>query len=322
MGAAEVQALGGSETVGAGRVLLAEVGSWEALRRLAYGSAVLEFLGSAEAGALPFDARSAIRGSYAVRVSGEGVDVPRELRDALYAAVWRALGEPVVDLVSPGTEIHAFVTPSGVWWGRLLHRIASAGFEDRKQTLRPFHRSVVMPPRKARWLVNLTGVQPGETFLDPFCGTGSMLIEAALVGARVLGSDVDPVMVRGCRMNLAHAGVQADVRLLDARRMDEWDVTVDAIATDVPYGVSASLHHADRDDLYDGFLRRAADVLRPGRRAVVVARSGSLKPPAEFETLSVHDEDVHGSLTRRVTVLRRRRPGAGGVIPPGGIIGA
>ena len=35
--------------------------------------------------------------------------------------------------------------------------------------------------------------QPGDCVLDPFCGSGTLLIEAALSGRSAIGSDVDPV---------------------------------------------------------------------------------------------------------------------------------
>ena len=35
--------------------------------------------------------------------------------------------------------------------------------------------------------------QPGDRVLDPFCGSGTLLIEAALSGRSAIGSDVDPV---------------------------------------------------------------------------------------------------------------------------------
>jgi hypothetical protein len=36
---------------------------------------------------------------------------------------------------------------------------------------------------------------PGQTILDPFCGSGSLLVEAAINGRNAIGSDVDPLAV-------------------------------------------------------------------------------------------------------------------------------
>lgn len=51
-------------------------------------------------------------------------------------------------------------------------------------------------PKIARALVNLSGVKDKELFLDPFCGTGGILIEACMVGARIIGADVQDKMVK------------------------------------------------------------------------------------------------------------------------------
>ncbi len=64
-----------------------------------------------------------------------------------------------------------------------------------------FHPGVLMP-RVARALANLSGIKPGELFLDPFCGTAGILIEAGLMGARVIGVDAQEKLVEGARMNL------------------------------------------------------------------------------------------------------------------------
>ncbi len=61
---------------------------------------------------------------------------------------------------------------------------------------------ITMPPKLARILVNLTGCKRGETLLDPFCGLGTILGEAAMCGVNVIGVDADANRVEGARRNL------------------------------------------------------------------------------------------------------------------------
>jgi DNA modification methylase len=46
----------------------------------------------------------------------------------------------------------------------------------------------------------LDGISPGATVLDPFCGSGTTLVEAALAGARGFGVDINPLAVELSRL--------------------------------------------------------------------------------------------------------------------------
>ena len=63
-------------------------------------------------------------------------------------------------------------------------------FEESKPHKRPFFYPGSMNPKLARCMVNLSRVKEGQLLLDPFCGTGGILIEAGLIGCRVVGSDI------------------------------------------------------------------------------------------------------------------------------------
>ena len=68
---------------------------------------------------------------------------------------------------------------------------------------RPFQdSSISISPRIARILVNLLGLKNNQTVLDPFCGTGTFLIEASILGLNVMGTDKRKECVDGTRKNL------------------------------------------------------------------------------------------------------------------------
>ena len=48
-----------------------------------------------------------------------------------------------------------------------------------------------LPPKLARMMINLTGLREGIIW-DPFCGSGTILMESLVLGFDVLGSDIDP----------------------------------------------------------------------------------------------------------------------------------
>jgi len=83
-----------------------------------------------------------------------------------------------------------------------------ANFADRYAAARPLefeptgeklNHSVFRYPAKfhppiARKLIELVS-SPGETVLDPFCGSGTLLVEAVATGRNAVGTDVDPLAV-------------------------------------------------------------------------------------------------------------------------------
>lgn len=62
--------------------------------------------------------------------------------------------------------------------------------------------TVTMSPRLARMLVNLCGVRPGGTILDPFCGLGTIMQEALVLGYNAVGVEISAGEAARCRENL------------------------------------------------------------------------------------------------------------------------
>jgi hypothetical protein len=60
----------------------------------------------------------------------------------------------------------------------------------------------MLPPKLALSMLNLAGAKPAEVILDPFCGTGVVLQEAALIGCQLYGSDIEERMIRFTRDNI------------------------------------------------------------------------------------------------------------------------
>ena len=50
-------------------------------------------------------------------------------------------------------------------------------------------------PQVARALLNMLGIMPGHRVLDPFCGSGTTLVECAHLGASGYGTDINPLAV-------------------------------------------------------------------------------------------------------------------------------
>lgn len=66
-----------------------------------------------------------------------------------------------------------------------------------------FHKYWARKPHNVvRRALEACGVAPGTVVLDPFCGSGVPLSEAAALGATCIGLDVNPVAVELTRATL------------------------------------------------------------------------------------------------------------------------
>jgi len=160
-------------------------------------------------------------------------------------------------------------------------------------------------PRVARALVNIA--MPQEYLLDPFCGTGGILVEAGLIGIKVIGGDMQRKILLGAKMNLEHYDVNYSLMYEDACRLALRDESVDAVVTDPPYGRSAAIKGGSLEDMLAISMKEVYRILKKGKRAVFVSERPieELAEDAGFKILETHMQRVHKSLTRRILVLEK-----------------
>lgn len=172
----------------------------------------------------------------------------------------------------------------------------------------PFQRPVTLAPRLARALVNMTRVGPGDRVVDPFLGTGSLLVEAAMLGARTVGVDVSASMVQGALQNFAHLGQSPEVlRQADAAEAaSEFpEGSFDALVTDPPYGRASGTRGEAPERLWSRALVAWTTRVRPGGRLGIVVPAGAAVPDLDARLELAIPQRVHRSLTREFRVYRR-----------------
>jgi len=157
----------------------------------------------------------------------------------------------------------------------------------RRGTSKPSpHSDIALSPRLARTLMNLAGLQPGQTVLDPFCGSGTILTEAYGMSMRCLGLDSSASRVQETRENLhwSVAGVTDrgyDIRKGDARDLPRMlrGTKVDAIVTEPlllprldarPKTATAEAMVGESARVYNDALASMAEVINPEGRIVIV----------------------------------------------------
>ncbi|HBC44588.1 MAG: hypothetical protein UX08_C0001G0021 [Candidatus Collierbacteria bacterium GW2011_GWB1_45_35] len=135
----------------------------------------------------------------------------------------------------------------------------------------------ILPPKIARSMVNLVPVEPkGKLLLDPFCGSGRVLVEAAELGYTIAGTDIIQKQVEETKANLSFLGFDAQVEVLDATHLSNKFHDVDAIVTE-PFLGKPNLRPDQikylvpgLEKLYLGCLKDWLRVLNPGGYIVMV----------------------------------------------------
>lgn len=159
-------------------------------------------------------------------------------------------------------------------------------------------------PPVAAAMARLAHLKPGHRVLDPFCGAGTVVLEAHRIEprARYLGMDRDPAAVAVARAN-APAGGEAIVwRVGDARRVPSLDAPVDRIITNPPWGVRLGLRSLAPA------ARQWGQVLRPDGFVVAIVNPDHVAVLVEdpgWRVVEVHDVSVAGQHPRIVVAVPR-----------------
>jgi DNA modification methylase len=137
---------------------------------------------------------------------------------------------------------------------------ASTAEEEARAHVHGFHSYPArMHPETARRLVEGLS-RPGELVLDPFCGSGTVLVEARLAGRAALGVDANPLAVRLARLKVRGTSEEERERLLATAR------GVAAVADERRKGRAGPSRRYGHEDvtLFDPHVLLELDGLRVG----------------------------------------------------------
>jgi tRNA G10 N-methylase Trm11 len=106
------------------------------------------------------------------------------------------------DLLGPSAAEFNLFKSENYWY--LTQTLAIQDFESygKRDMERPAKsaRNGMLPPKLAQTLINLAG--PCSMVYDPFCGSGTLLQEAWMMGLKAQGSDLEDKQVSDARINL------------------------------------------------------------------------------------------------------------------------
>jgi tRNA (guanine10-N2)-dimethyltransferase len=213
-----------------------------------------------------------------------------------------------VNLKVPNKTFYGILTNGKLVFGIKLCEIVPKPFVERRARKKPFFHPSAMNAKLARCMINLAQAQTGTYVLDPFCGTGTVAIEAVLIGCKAIGIDAQKRMANGAKRNIKHFGLMPEAIILaDARKLPL--THVDCVVTDPPYGRSASTLKSTTKAIVEAAMLSALSLLGKGQRICIASpKTLGIKRigiQLGYKHLESHYAYVHRTLTREVAVFEK-----------------
>jgi len=277
-----------------------------------------------------FDVILKKKSSYAVRIK----KIRSYYKDILEAKLEREIGNLIktrltksikVNLKNPECRFLGIFTERNFIFGISLGGEVRSKIRERAPHTRPFFHPCGLDPILARAMINLSEINASKSLLDPFCGSGSILIEAALMGFKATGSDINIKLIKGAILNLRSI-LAPDFYIMraDARNLPLQEIN--CVVTDPPYGRSTRIEVGRDNPFYKGdlisntkflehllseFFRNTLDLMKKHSRCVMAVPSTfemmpDLGASYNFKIQHAFEYYMHSSLTRNIWVLEKR----------------
>jgi len=176
-----------------------------------------------------------------------------------------------------------------------------------KRFKRAFNHPAGIKTTLAYCLLQLAEVKRGNSLLDPMCGGGTILLEAADIwkgAVKLIGGDINEKYLEGAKENAKLNGLEKFIQFLqlDARYLDHYfeKDSIDRIVTNPPYGIR--MRPKELKNLYRLFLESAYSVLKPSGRIVVL-------------TVRAESFRIIVFRTKKYKILHERVVESGGLFP-------
>ncbi|MGH2443429.1 MAG: methyltransferase domain-containing protein, partial [Chloroflexota bacterium] len=196
------------------------------------------------------------------------VDVQRAVERGLQSrfAAWR--------LVEDDAHLEIWVQLVGAWLVVTV-RLSDAGMRHRhwRQTSLP----ASLKPTLAAAMCLLSHPQDGDVFLDPMCGSGTILIERAMLARYrlLLGGDADAQAVRATMDNIGRKHRPIEIRRWDARELPLESGSISVVVCNLPFGKQLGSATENRS-LYPALIKEWRRVLAPTGRMVLLTSERAL----------------------------------------------
>jgi tRNA (guanine10-N2)-dimethyltransferase len=195
-----------------------------------------------------------------------------------------------VSLENPDMVIYLIFTDEENFFGFSTRFEASR--RPKKQT--KFHHELDW--KLTRAMINLARLNDDETVCDPFCGTGSTLLEAESMGIRSIGIDFDKKMCEISKRNLHSNGFDVQIFNQNYDYMLQIKDKFDGIVTDLPYGTASKVSEPPQK-LISNFVSKI-----PKRTKFAIMCKKGLDKDIKLKPTKKYEIYRHKSLTRVILV--------------------
>ena len=148
----------------------------------------------------------------------------------------------------------------------------------------------------ARTMINLIGLKEGDIVCDPFCGTGTILLEAESMGMKAVGVDFDEKMCNITKQNLEVNGFNSKIINGDFSKFTTLEDKFDAIVTDLPYGIASKASENPQD-----LIKKFVSML-PRRKKIAIMCKKGFEKKLKMNPSKTYDIYRHKSLTRTILI--------------------
>ena len=168
---------------------------------------------------------------------------------------------------------------------------------------RPYFSPIGIHPRIARAMINLSNCANDKTIIDPFCGTGGILIEAADMGLKVTGIDLKEKMIEFSKGNLKHYGFKGNLINSDFKEIT--NVELGSIVCDPPYGIASTSGGENIKELMERSLDIFQKCMENKQRLVLAVSDSKMIIHENLTQIYKFEWYIHKSLTRNIIVLEK-----------------
>ena len=148
----------------------------------------------------------------------------------------------------------------------------------------------------ARVMINLIGLKEGETVCDPFCGTGTTLLEAESMGINAIGVDFDEKMYQISKENLRANEFKSKIIQGDFSKFTSMEDKFDGIVTDLPYGTASKVSENPQE-----LIKKFVTML-PRRKKIAIMCKKGFEKKLNMNPSKTYDIYRHKTLTRTILI--------------------